>query len=294
MIRKYEKKDITRLIELFNMNNHLTPSEIKEKEEELMGDCNINVYEKDGEVIGLCSLTFWKNPELGSSSEIILSIYEPIEDYEEFYQVADELWLSAQDKLNEKAINQLMTSFEEQKEYWSDFYDKKGFNKWFKVHGMVYKGDYTIEDSLTYRNYEDDDFHMYYTHLGESFYPMRAALDIRPNNIYANKEPNRIQRLRKQTLDNKDITYMFFDGDTFVGSSMVKEEDLDDIFVVPALQGKGYGRKIVESTIKLQQKNNPEKITLGVLDWNTKAKNLYESVGFQVYRTVEHRRILGR
>lgn len=291
MIRKYEKQDIPKLLELFHMNNHLSPDERKEKEEELNGDCHINVYEKDGDIVGMCSLSFWNNPELGSSSEIILSIDESMSDTVEFNHIAEKLWQSAQEKLIEKEVNHLMASYEEQKKCWSDFFDGKNFEKWFKVHGMIYKGSDIPIDSLISRNYEDEDFHMYYTHLGDCFSPMRTELDIRPHNLYANKDPERMERMRKQTLDTKDITYMFYDGDTFVGSSIIKDEDLDDIFVVPSLQGKGYGRKIVESTIRLKQKNSSEKITLGVLDWNTKAKNLYESVGFEVYRTIEHRHI---
>lgn len=290
MIREYKKSDIPQLLELFQINNPLTPEELKDKEEELSGDCCINVYVKNDNIAGLCSMEFWNNPDLGSSAEIIMSVYEPISDINEFNEIAENLWSSAQEKLQEKKVYQLLTSYEDHKDHWHTFFENKGFDKWFKVHGMVYKGDGELKESLTYRNYTDEDFDMYYTTLGQCFYPMRSSIDIRPHNVYDNKDPKRLKNMRKQTLKEKDRTYMFYDGNTFVGSSIIKEEELDDVFVVTELQGKGYGKRIMESTIKLQLQNNPEKITLGVLDWNVPAFNLYKKSGFEVYRTVQNRR----
>lgn len=83
---------------------------------------------------------------------------------------------------------------------------------------------------------------------------------------------------------------MFFDGDTWVGSSLIHSEDIDDLFVVPSMMGKLYGKGILQSTINLCLERNMEHIYLGVVHWNVKAKNLYLKTGFKEIKSIKYMR----
>lgn len=285
MIRDYNKNDIDQIIKLFNLQNELSEEEEKEKREELEKGSKVLVYEDNSEIKGMCSLLFWNNPELGCSSEMTMSIEEGLE----FNKIADALWEGIQVPLKEKQVVFLITEYNDKFKYMKRFYDEKEFEQWFGIHGMMYKGGKQKETNLTYRTYEESDFDIYYTNLGECFCPMRTANDIKPFNIFAGSSPERIEKLKKGMLEQKNDTYLFFDGDKFVGSSIIRPE-IDDLFEVPEYQGQGYGRKIMEASLNLALEKNFDEITLGVVAWNKKAMNLYESLGFEVYRSFEHRR----
>jgi GNAT superfamily N-acetyltransferase len=80
---------------------------------------------------------------------------------------------------------------------------------------------------------------------------MRQAMDIPPYNVFEDKSEERIAKLKEEMIKNKDNIFMFFDGETWVGSSLINQEDIDDLFVVPSLMSKGYGRLILQSTVNL-------------------------------------------
>lgn len=260
----------------------------KVKKKKLEDGASVLVHEENGEVKGLCSCLFWKNPEWGSCAEIIMSI----EEEPKFNEIADSLWDSVQAPLKEKEVTFIITDYNEKHVQWREFYNAKQFEQWFGIHGMIYRGGRNEETKLTIRNYVEDDFLMYHTYLGKCFYSMRKANDIRPHNVFEGASPERIESFRKEAIEQKDSLYMFYDGEKFVGSSIIKEQDIDDIFVVPEYQGKGYGSEIVKATINLALDRNHTKITLGVVAWNKVAFNLYKSLGFEIYQSFEHRRLI--
>lgn len=288
MVRDYNKNDIDGIIKLFDLHNSLSEVEEKDKRKELEEDAKVLVYDENGEVRGMCSFLFWKNPEWGSSAEIIMSV----EEGTNFEEVANALWERAQGYLEEKEVVYLITHYNEKYNPWRVFYSEKQFEHWFGVHGMIYKGGRWEDTKLTFRNYEEDDFDIYHTYLGKCFREMREANDIRPFDVYKGSSPERIQRLKQEALDSKDSIYLFYDGEDFVGSSMIKHEEIDDLYVAPEHKGKGYGRKIMEATLNLALDRDFDRITLGVVTWNKVAVNLYESLDFEVYQTFEHRRLI--
>jgi GNAT superfamily N-acetyltransferase len=155
---------------------------------------------------------------------------------------------------------------------------------------MIYTGQRQIENHLTMRLYEESDFFDYYVALGECFTPMRQALDIVPYNVFEDRKEERLVKLRAEMLKNRENIFMFYDGDTWVGSSLINQEDIDDLFVVPSLMGKGYGRLILQSTINRCLDRNMEHIYLGVVHWNVKAKNLYLKTGFNEIKSINYMR----
>ena len=79
--------------------------------------------------------------------------------------------------------------------------------------------------------------------------------------------------------------YLFFEGDHYVGAVTIAGAEIDDFYIVNSYQGKGYGRKIIDFSVNLANKLSKQPVFLTVVDWNEKAKNLYESVGFQTVET---------
>lgn len=288
MVREYNKNDIAAIIELFDLHNELSEAEEKELKKELEDDKKVLVYEDKGEIKGICSYEFWKNPVWGNGAEIIISA----KDDSKFNEIANSLWNAVQAPLKEKEVVFINTHYNEKYNHLRKFFSEKQFEQWFGIRGMIYKGGSFEETKLTFRNYEESDFDKYYTYIGECFSPMRKANDIRPFNVFKGSSPERIESCKKETLELKDSTYLFYDGGNFVGSSIIKYEEIDDLFVVPEHQGKGYGRKIMEATLNLALQRNFDKITLGAVAWNKVAINLYKSLGFEIYQSFEHRRLI--
>lgn len=288
MVREYNKNDIDALIGLFDLYNKLSKVEEKEKRKELDDGEKVLVYENNDKVKGLCSYSFWNNSELGSCAEIIMSVNEDCN----FIETANSLWESVQAPLKEKEVVFLITDYNEKHKQWREFYNEKQFEQWFGTHGMIYKGGRYENTKLTYRNYEESDFEIYHTYLGQCFSPMRKANDIRPFDVYSGSSLEKIEKLKKEALELKDSVYLFYDGEKLVGSSIIKNEEIDDVFVVPKYQGKGYGRRIMEATLNLALDRNFDKITLGAVAWNRVAIKLYKSLGFEIYQSFEHRRLI--
>lgn len=287
MVREYNKNDIDAIIRFLNLHNELSEFEEGKKRKELENGGKVLVYEDSGELKGICSMEFWDNSELGSCAEIIMSV----EEGSNFTEAANSLWDSTQYILKEKDVVFINTNYNEMQKQWREFYDEKQFGKWFGIHGMIYKGGRYKKTRLSIRNYEEDDFERYYTYLGRCFSPMREANDIRPYDVYKGSSPERLEKRKKEMLEDKDSIYLFYDGENLVGSTIIKNEEIDDVFVVPEYQGLGYGRKIMEATLNMALERNFDKITLGAVAWNKAAINLYKSLGFEIYQSFEHRRL---
>jgi ribosomal protein S18 acetylase RimI-like enzyme len=76
-------------------------------------------------------------------------------------------------------------------------------------------------------------------------------------------------------------------------SASVKKDDKDTlgpIFVVPSFQGKGYGRVITQFAINEALRRGINNIYLEVVEWNTRAINLYTSLGFEIIQTAHNYR----
>ena len=54
---------------------------------------------------------------------------------------------------------------------------------------------------------------------------------------------------------------------------------LEDLFVKPEFRGKGIGKKLLKSLIKIAKENNCGRVEWAVLDWNEPAINFYKKLG---------------
>ena len=67
----------------------------------------------------------------------------------------------------------------------------------------------------------------------------------------------------------------FFNFSTFVGKPGLY---LEDLFVEPEFRGKGYGKKLLIELAKIAREENCGRMEWSVLNWNTPAIDLYESL----------------
>ena len=60
---------------------------------------------------------------------------------------------------------------------------------------------------------------------------------------------------------------------------------VEDVIISDTERGKGYGRKIMEELIKIAKKKKVKKINLTSNPKRVEARNLYSSMGFEIYDT---------
>ncbi|MBU3144065.1 GNAT family N-acetyltransferase [Clostridium sp. CF012] len=94
-------------------------------------------------------------------------------------------------------------------------------------------------------------------------------------------------------MKSKDFIYVSFENEQLVASIFVEDVNLDFIMVTPSYQGKGYGKKATQFAINKALSQGAKLIQLGVLEWNTKAIALYESLGFEIVQTIHFYRQFG-
>lgn len=68
----------------------------------------------------------------------------------------------------------------------------------------------------------------------------------------------------------------FFNYSTFKGKSGLY---LEDLFVLPEMRGKGFGKKLLIELGKIAEANNCARFEWSVLDWNKPAIDFYKSIG---------------
>ncbi len=79
-------------------------------------------------------------------------------------------------------------------------------------------------------------------------------------------------------FDNKPvgIAIYFFNFSTFIGKPGLY---LEDLFILPEMRGKGFGKKLLKHLAKIAVDNDCGRFEWSVLDWNESAINFYKSLG---------------
>jgi GNAT superfamily N-acetyltransferase len=287
MIRNHQSQDIDTLLKLMDLQWSMSALDHQRKREELSKNDNIRVFIENDAVLGMWTHSQWDHPLWGKAAHLTISADVNANNFE---TVIRELYEDADRKLTESDIRFIMAGYDDSRNVYHDFYASKGFAPWYGYSSMIYTQDRQPDNHLTVRPYREEDFMEYYIALGECFTPMRQAMDIPPYNVFEDQSEERIIKLKEEMNKNKENIFMFYDGDEWVGSSLLTEEDIDDLFVVPRHMGKGYGRRILQSTINMCLDRKLEHIYLGVVHWNTKARNLYASTGFKEIKSITYMR----
>lgn len=78
--------------------------------------------------------------------------------------------------------------------------------------------------------------------------------------------------------ENKPVGFALFfhNYSTFLAKPGIY---LEDLFVLPEMRGKGFGKKLLQYLAKLAVERNCGRLEWWVLDWNTPAIEFYKSLG---------------
>jgi len=93
--------------------------------------------------------------------------------------------------------------------------------------------------------------------------------------------------------NNKPVGFAlyFFNYSTFKGKSGLY---LEDLFVIPEMRGKGFGKKLLVELGRIAKENNCARFEWSVLDWNKPAIDFYKSLGanpmegWKIFRLTEN------
>lgn len=164
----------------------------------------------------------------------------------------------------------------------TSFYNKRGLKKWYVSHDLCYKGIMQPGSNVEVLPYEEKYYEQYARGMQDSFYEQRRENDFKPYRCFEDEENRQI------TLNNTKYIYVVVDSEQVVASVLIKEGQIDDVFVIPSYQGKGYGRMIMQFAINKAINECAQKIKLNAVEWNTRAVSLYKSLGFEVERTTHY------
>jgi len=105
---------------------------------------------------------------------------------------------------------------------------------------------------------------------------MRTALKIEPINCCDTRE---------SLIKKRSDIFVFFKGNTMIGSVAIYKNEIDDLIIAKHYQGKGYGKLLLKFAIQRMQQQNISPIVLHVADWNKRAISLYLKNGFKIIKT---------
>lgn len=278
MIRDYKKSDVDEIIRIYTLEYKAMPEEI----ETLRTASKILVYEEEG-IKGFIHLIIsgsYCYAEMGAASnELIMPI-------------GLKLWSAAEKIFEEKAVKSVEIFHVKDNLEWEQLFDEIGFKYWYSVFRLSYEGEKIPESKIRVIKYEDDFFEEKIRLESEAFSVLRKENHIEPYNWYLNASKEALEAARVDTLGNKEYIYLFFENEDMVGASMVKNAEVELLFVNVKYQKKGYGKQILEFSINKGLEQNSTSVNLNALASNEKALNLYKNAGFKVVQAQDARKLV--
>jgi len=277
MIKNYTQEDIDEIVRIYTLEYKAMPEEI----ETLKTAKNILVYEDEG-IKGFIHLIFsgtYCYVEMGTASNELIK------------PIGLKLWEEAKKLMAENNTTFVQTSHVKENIIWQELFNELGFEYWYSIYRFNYQGSKFNEPKLSVKKYEDEDYEDKIRLESEAFEALRRNNDIKPYNWYLSASKEALESNRKYTLKNKDFTYLFLEGTDIVGASLVKDGEIDLLFVNVKYQGKGYGKKILEFTINRGLEQEPSGVNLNALASNESALRLYKNAGFKVVQAQDVRRL---
>lgn len=278
MIRDFTPSDMNDIIKIYTLEYMAMPEEI----ETLKSASKILVFEDHNIIQGFIHLDINGNKctiEMGILSD------------EQILPVGLPLWEEAQKVFSEKSIDAITTFHVKENYKWQQFFNKIGFDYWYSVYRFCYEGPKFDDPNLSAIQYEDSYYEDKIKLESEAFSVLREENDIKPYNWYLGASKEALENNRKRTLKNSEYIYLFFEENEMVGASMVKNAEIDLLFVNIKYQGKGYGKKILEFAVNKGLEQSSSMVNLTALATNEKALKLYTNAGFKVVQAQDCRQL---
>lgn len=278
MIRDYRKSDIDEIIRIYTLEYKAMPEEI----ETLKAASKILVYDDNG-IQGFIRLAMsdgYCYVEMGAATNELIK------------PVGLKLWEEAKKLLIENSINLVEIFHVKDNLNWQQLFDEIGFEYWYSVYRLSYEGDKFEEPNILAVKYEDKYYEDRIRFESEAFSVLRKENDIKPYNWFLSASKEQLENNRKAIFEEKEYIYLFFENNEMVGASMIKNAEIDLLFVNVKYQGKGYGKKILKFTINRGLEQGSTGVNLNALASNEKALKLYKNIGFKVIQAQDARRLI--
>ncbi len=120
--------------------------------------------------------------------------------------------------------------------------------------------------------------------IRSSFITVAEEFGLTENNCHSHTAFLTIDKLQKQ-FDNGRLMFLFYQGDIPVGYfSLVKcsneEWELNNLAVLLEYRHLGIGKAMVDYAVKMVKSYGGNKISIGIIEENTKLKDWYLKLGF--------------
>ena len=278
-----------KILEYLKEHRSFNAKEEKERLISLQNDQNIHIIINDNnQMIGVVEVERWNHFVYGPSAAIVLSY----DQQSHATKYAQSMLATVIKTLKKEGVVMLMAMVNDKTQDIMNQFYHLGFQDWYGYVFQKHNNQPLPRCDLSKRPIESTDFDMYCEVMGECFVPMREAMDIPPYNIieqlWATEQKK--EETFKEWLDHQHSTWMYFDDDQWVGTGLLVNEDIDDVFINPDLQGKGYGRQIIYDLVETAYSRDIVPY-IGYVKWNKRAGKLYESCGFETYLSVSHLRL---
>lgn len=155
--------------------------------------------------------------------------------------------------------------------------EKYGYVKKYVSALMEYRGDKFPEQELPIRHYRDEDYPEAFAMYAEAFHVMRLGTGCFPDSVVA--QPN--EEERKYWAEHADDGYVYLSGNEIIGHARIDDNELGVVSIKLSHQGKGFGRAFVQFLVNRVMEKNEDHPKLWCVVGNNKARNLYDSLGFQ-------------
>ena len=144
----------------------------------------------------------------------------------------------------------------------------------FTVFEMEYTGSGFEKSGIECIPYDGKYFSEYQRMMNEGYRPLRKAIRIEPWDC--------MEGLEELQEEEVPCVYLLVRDGKLIGSIGVYGNELDNLVVAGEYQNQGFGTKLMLWGMERIREQNGGPITLSVVEWNKKAKRIYDRLGFTV------------
>lgn len=186
---------------------------------------------------------------------------------------------AAEQRMMEASIEGVETIWKYGDEHAKRFAERNDYKRTYASAMMAYRGEPFPEEDLPIRQYRDEDYPEAFALSADAFHAMRLSTGWFPDSVTA--QPSEASRKGWANAAEDEYVYVL-DGE-IVGYARLDETEMDSVSIKIPHQGKGLGRKFVRYlTNRILEKDDGEP-TLRCVVGNSKARALYDSLGFEEF-----------
>ena len=142
----------------------------------------------------------------------------------------------------------------------------------FTVFEMEYKGSGFEKSGIECIPYDGKYFAEYQRIMNEGYHDLRKAIQVEPYDC--------MEGLEALQEEEVPCVYLLVRDGKLIGSIGVYGNELDNLVVAKEYQNRGFGTRLMLWGMERIREQNAEPITLSVVQWNKKAKRIYDRLGF--------------